>query len=38
MRKVEVVALSPKWQEAFEVKSKYVANALGENVVAIHTP
>jgi GrpB-like predicted nucleotidyltransferase (UPF0157 family) len=36
MRKVEVVSHSPKWPEAFEVESKCVANALGENVVAIH--
>jgi GrpB-like predicted nucleotidyltransferase (UPF0157 family) len=36
MRKVEVVSHNPKWQEAFEVESKCVANALGENVVAIH--
>jgi GrpB-like predicted nucleotidyltransferase (UPF0157 family) len=36
MRKVEVVPHNPKWQEAFEVESKSVANALGENVVAVH--
>jgi GrpB-like predicted nucleotidyltransferase (UPF0157 family) len=36
MRKVEVVSHNPKWQEAFEIESKYVANVLGENVVAIH--
>ena len=36
MRKVEVVPHAPKWQEAFEVESKSVANALGENVVAVH--
>ncbi len=36
MRKVEVVPHDPKWQEAFELESKSVADALGENVVAVH--
>lgn len=36
MRKVEVVLHSPMWQEMFEDESKYVANALGENAIAIH--
>jgi GrpB-like predicted nucleotidyltransferase (UPF0157 family) len=36
MRKVEVVSHNPKWQEAFEVESKCVADALGENAVAVH--
>lgn len=36
MRKVEVVPHDPKWREAFEVESKRVTDALGENVVAIH--
>jgi GrpB-like predicted nucleotidyltransferase (UPF0157 family) len=35
MRKVEVVQHDPKWREAFEVESKSVADALGENVVAV---
>jgi GrpB-like predicted nucleotidyltransferase (UPF0157 family) len=36
MRKVEVTLHNPKWREAFEVESKSVADALGENVVAVH--
>lgn len=36
MRKVDVVPPDPKWREAFEIESKQVADALGENVVAIH--
>jgi GrpB-like predicted nucleotidyltransferase (UPF0157 family) len=36
MRKVEVVPYTSNWQEAFEVESKSVADALGENVVTIH--
>ena len=36
MRKVEVVPHDPKWQEAFEVESTSVADALGENVFAVH--
>lgn len=36
MRKVEVVPYDSKWREAFEVESKLVTDALGENVIAIH--
>jgi GrpB-like predicted nucleotidyltransferase (UPF0157 family) len=36
MRKVEVVPHDPKWQEMFEIESKRVRDALGENVIAIH--
>jgi len=36
MRKVEVVPHDPKWREVFEIESKRVTEALGENVVAIH--
>jgi GrpB-like predicted nucleotidyltransferase (UPF0157 family) len=36
MRKVEVVPHDPKWREAFEVESRFVADALGENVVDVH--
>lgn len=36
MRKVEVVPHDPKWRDTFEVESKSVADALGENVVAVH--
>ncbi len=36
MRKVEVVPHDPKWRDAFDVESKSVADALGENVVAVH--
>jgi GrpB-like predicted nucleotidyltransferase (UPF0157 family) len=36
MRKVEVVPHDPKWRSAFEVESNQVAEALGENVVAVH--
>jgi GrpB-like predicted nucleotidyltransferase (UPF0157 family) len=36
VQKVEVVPHDPKWQEAFDVESKSVADALGENVIAIH--
>lgn len=36
MRKVEVVLHNPKWREAFEVESKQVTDALGENIIAIH--
>ncbi len=36
MRKVEVVPHDPKWQEAFEVESKKVTHALGENMITIH--
>jgi len=36
MRKVAVILHDPKWREVFEVESKRVTDALGENVVAIH--
>lgn len=36
MAKVEVVPHNPAWMAAFEVESKQVAAALGENVVAVH--
>ena len=36
MKKVEVVAYSPQWRDAFEAEAKHVSAALGENVVAIH--
>ncbi len=36
MRKVEVVPHDPKWREMFDVESRSVADALGENVIAIH--
>jgi GrpB-like predicted nucleotidyltransferase (UPF0157 family) len=36
MRKVEVVPHDPQWREAFEVESRFVADALGENVVDVH--
>ncbi|HVF66171.1 MAG TPA: GrpB family protein [Pyrinomonadaceae bacterium] len=36
MRKVEVVAHDPRWRDAFEAEAKRVADALGENVVAVH--
>lgn len=36
MRQVEVVPHNPKWRKAFETEAKRVADALGENVVAIH--
>lgn len=36
MKKVEVVAHSPQWRDAFEAEAKHVGAALGENVVAIH--
>lgn len=36
MRKVEVVPHDLKWRESFELESKSVANALGENIVAVH--
>jgi len=34
--KVEVVPHNPHWRDAFEAEAKYVAAALGENVVAVH--
>jgi GrpB-like predicted nucleotidyltransferase (UPF0157 family) len=36
MRKVEVVPHDPKWRDLFEIESKSVADALGENVVIVH--
>ncbi|MGB9177948.1 MAG: GrpB family protein [Pyrinomonadaceae bacterium] len=36
MSKVEVVPHNPQWRDAFEAEAKQVADALGENVVAIH--
>lgn len=36
MRKVEVVFHNPMWQEMFEDESKDVANALGDNVIAVY--
>jgi GrpB-like predicted nucleotidyltransferase (UPF0157 family) len=36
MRKVEVIAHNPSWRMEFEVESKRIADALGNNVVAIH--
>src|SRR4028119_262931 len=36
MKKVEVVAHSPQWRDAFEAEAKHVGAALGENVLAIH--
>ena len=36
MRKVEVVPHNPNWRKVFEVESKRVIDALGDNVVAIH--
>ena len=36
MRKVEVVLHNSMWQEMFEDESKDVANALGDNVIAVY--
>ena len=36
MRKVEVVPHDPLWRDAFEAEARHVADALGENVVAVH--
>jgi GrpB-like predicted nucleotidyltransferase (UPF0157 family) len=36
MRKVEVVPHDPNWRDVFDVESKSVADALGENVVNVH--
>jgi GrpB-like predicted nucleotidyltransferase (UPF0157 family) len=36
MRKVEVVPHDPQWRSIFHTESKYIANALGENAIAIH--
>lgn len=34
--KVEVVPHNPQWRDAFDAESQQVAEAMGENVVAIH--
>ena len=34
--KLEVVPYNPKWREAFEAESKRIAQALGDNIAAIH--
>lgn len=36
MKKVEVVPHDPRWRDAFEAEAKQIANALGENIVAVH--
>src|SRR6185436_15929492 len=36
MRIVEVVPHNPKWRDAFEMERMQIADALGNNVVAIH--
>ncbi|MBD2022086.1 GrpB family protein [Leptolyngbya sp. FACHB-36] len=36
MRQVEVVPPNPQWRREFEHESQRVAEALGENVVAVH--
>ena len=36
MSKVEVVPHDPRWRDSFEVESRRIAAALGENVVALH--
>jgi GrpB-like predicted nucleotidyltransferase (UPF0157 family) len=36
MGKVEVVPHDPRWRDAFEAEARHVADALGENVVAVH--
>jgi GrpB-like predicted nucleotidyltransferase (UPF0157 family) len=36
MRKVEVVPHDPRWRDAFEAEAGRVAEALGENVSAVH--
>jgi GrpB-like predicted nucleotidyltransferase (UPF0157 family) len=36
MRKVEVVPHNPQWRSIFHIESQYIANALGENAIAIH--
>jgi GrpB-like predicted nucleotidyltransferase (UPF0157 family) len=36
MRKVEVVPHDPQWRAIFHTESQYIANALGENAIAIH--
>lgn len=36
MLKVEVVPHDPRWRDAFEAEAKRVADALGENALAVH--
>jgi GrpB-like predicted nucleotidyltransferase (UPF0157 family) len=36
MRQVEVVPHNPQWRSIFDTESQYIANALGENAIAIH--
>lgn len=36
MQKVEVVPHNPLWQTIFELESQRIAQALGENAIAIH--
>lgn len=35
MKKVEVVPHNPQWRDAFETEAGHIADALGENVIAI---
>src|ERR1700754_549093 len=36
MSRVEVVPHDPRWRDAFEAEARRVAEALGENVAAVH--
>jgi GrpB-like predicted nucleotidyltransferase (UPF0157 family) len=36
MRKVEVVPHDLKWRDSFEIESKSISDAFGENVVTVH--
>jgi GrpB-like predicted nucleotidyltransferase (UPF0157 family) len=36
MKRVEVVPHDPRWRDAFEAEARHVADALGENVSAVH--
>ena len=36
MRKVEVVPHDPRWRDLFDIESKSIANAMGDNAVTIH--
>src|SRR3712207_1186257 len=36
MMRVEVVPHDPRWRDAFEAEAKRIAEALGENVMAVH--
>lgn len=36
MSRVEVVPHDPRWRDAFEAEARRVAEAMGENVVAVH--